>query len=41
MIGLIPKSGYGMVKMVASSSHKDLKHTERFGAILKGVAMSF
>lgn len=39
MMGLIPKSGYRMVKMVASSSHKDFKHADVFDAILKGVAI--
>lgn len=39
MMGLIPKSGYGMVKMVASSSHKDFKPAEVFDTILKGVAI--
>lgn len=39
MTGLIPKSGYGMVKMVASSSQNDFKHAEVFDAILKGVTI--
>lgn len=39
MTGLTSKSGYEMVKMVASSWNKDFKHAEGFDVILKGIAI--